>query len=73
MRGLFLVLLCSCATVSTAGMSESCKKDYHACLNSCPEAPRQGAVSSNTVESRNFQTATAACTDACNQQSKKCK
>ena len=33
-----LLMLSSCATLNTAGMSESCRNLYNACLNTCPTA-----------------------------------
>ena len=69
-----LILLSSCATISTAGMSESCKNSYNSCLNACPEAPRQGAISPTAPgPSGNIDPGIAACTARCNEQSTKCK
>ena len=42
MRTVLVVLLSGCATINTAGMSESCKRLYDACLNTCPGAARGG-------------------------------
>ena len=41
MRLGFLALLglCSCATISTAGLSDACKSAYNSCLNGCPDVP----------------------------------
>ena len=69
---LTLWLLCSCATLNTAGMSESCKNAYNACLNACPDAPRQGEVGP-TPSPGNIDIGVAACTATCNDQASKCR
>jgi hypothetical protein len=73
MRTAWLLLLCSCATISTSGMSDSCKNTYNACLNACPEAPRQGAVNPNLPDNHRIDPGIAACTAECNERAKKCK
>jgi hypothetical protein len=75
MRSLWLLLLCSCATVSTSGMSDSCKVAYETCLNNCPSAPRQGEVGappSGPSQAR-IDPSIASCTAACNERANACK
>jgi hypothetical protein len=60
---LLLLLLSSCATLNTVGMSEHCANVHNACLNSCPKS----------APSNQWQIDTASCTDACNRQAKGCR
>jgi hypothetical protein len=71
-----LLLLCSCAALNTMGMSESCKNQYNACLNGCPDAARMGSpepppTAPGTNHDLNPQI--ASCTDACNKAANNCK
>ena len=68
MRTVLVVLLSGCATINTAGMSESCKRLYDACLNTCPGAARGGPPPTS-----NLQIEVAACTNDCNERAKKCQ
>ncbi len=69
MRALLLLLISGCATINTAGMSESCKRLYDACLNTCPGAV-PGVPPPPTTE---LQIDVAACTNDCNERAKKCQ
>jgi hypothetical protein len=69
MRWLLVLGLCGCATLNTAGMSESCKRLYDACLNTCPGASRDG----RPVQGSLTQMEIAACTDRCNEQARRCQ
>jgi len=66
-----LLLVVSCATLNTAGMSEACKRSYDACLNTCPGAQQPGAP--NTRMMSDLQIDVAACTNECNERAKTCK
>ena len=69
-----LLLLTSCATLNTAGMSEACKSAYNACLNGCPDAPRRGGIDSPIAHPEaDLQIDVASCTNACNEKARKCK
>jgi hypothetical protein len=75
MRALAAVLLlCGCATLNTAGMSEHCKTLYNACLNGCPDAARPGNPNPPpTAVQTDINPQIASCTDACNRQARLCK
>lgn len=68
-----VLLLSACATLNTAGMSEACKSAYNACLNGCPDAPRQGALTPTPKPPSDLQIDVAACTNDCNERARKCK
>lgn len=68
MRVALLLMLSGCATIDTAGMNESCRRLYDACLNTCPGAARGGPP-----QLGDLQTGVAACTDDCNERAKKCR
>lgn len=68
MRAILLLLISGCATINTAGMSESCKRLYDACLNTCP-----GAVRGVPPPTSDLQIDVAACTNDCNERAKKCQ
>ncbi len=72
MRALLLLLTSGCATINTAGMSESCKRLYDACLNTCPGAAR-GAPPARPTTGPSFQIEVASCTSDCNERAKKCQ
>lgn len=65
---LLLAVLGGCATLNTAGMSESCRRLYDACLNTCPGATRGGPPPTGDL-----QIEVAACTNDCNERAKKCQ
>lgn len=74
MRIVAALLLCSCATLSTAGMSEHCRLAYNACLNACPDAGRPGnAEPPITAVQADVNPRIASCTYSCNQQASSCK
>ncbi len=74
MRFALLLLLAGCATLNTAGMTEACKSSYNACLNSCPDAPRQGGLDSPIARPpADLQIDVASCTNACNERARNCK
>lgn len=68
--GLLMLVAPGCATLNTAGMSESCRRLYDACLDGCPRAnaPPDGSLAQTA-----WRTDVAACTDQCNQQAKHCQ
>lgn len=69
-----LLLLCSCATLNTAGMSAPCKAAYNSCLNACPDAARPGNPDPPvTAVQDDVNPRIASCTYSCNQQASKCK
>lgn len=78
-RAVILVLvLCSCATLNTAGMSEQCRDLYNACLNRCPQPPRvEGSnlesLSKAPVGGPALDIGTASCTRQCNDDQKSCQ
>ena len=74
MRLATFLLLCSCATISTAGMSEPCKAAYNACLNGCPDAARSGNPNPPpSAIPMTIKPEVASCTDDCNRQARSCK
>jgi hypothetical protein len=74
MRALAALLLCSCATLDTAGMSEHCKAVYNSCLNACPDAARPGNPDPPVTAVRDdLNPRVANCTSACNRQARGCK
>jgi hypothetical protein len=63
-------MLMSCAALNTAGMSDSCRRLYDACLSSCPGvAPGTPPVQPGP----NTQIEIAECTQACNDRAKACR
>ena len=74
MRIIALSLICSCAALNTAGMSEPCKVSYNACLNGCPDAPREGSPTPPpTARTNQVNPGIADCTARCNKQADSCK
>lgn len=73
MRLVFLLAaaLSSCATISTAGMTEHCQRLYNACLNSCPQG--SSVQPAGTMTNGMPQMDVASCTHACNQRARECK
>ncbi|MBL8937689.1 MAG: hypothetical protein JNM69_24210 [Archangium sp.] len=72
MRALLLVLLGGCATLDTSAMSESCRRLYDACLNTCPGAAR-GSLPARPTTGPSFQIDVASCTSDCNDRAKQCR
>ena len=71
---LLLLLLPSCATLNTMGMSESCKRLYDACLNTCPGATAAAqAHPSFRSDKPSSQIEVAACTSDCNDRVRNCR
>jgi hypothetical protein len=64
------LLFASCATLNTAGMSDSCRRLYDACLSACPGA---APGSPPITPGPNLQIEVAACTQACNDRAKQCQ
>ncbi len=66
-RVIVIVLFSSCATLNTMGMTPACRDLYNACLNTCPQAPAAapGQLTDLHID-------TAACTDRCNSEAKRC-
>lgn len=62
-------LMASCATLNTAGMSETCKRLYDACLNTCPGARQADTMSRSSQDHM----AAASCTADCNHKAKNCE
>jgi hypothetical protein len=60
----------ACATLNTAGMSETCRRLYDACLDGCPRAvaPPDGSLAST-----DWRLDTASCTNSCNEQAPRCQ
>lgn len=69
----FLLVLARCATLNTMGMSESCKRLYDACLNTCPGATAAAQVSTGFKANQGWQVDVASCTDDCNGRARDCK
>jgi hypothetical protein len=70
MRPLGLLLLVSCATLDTSGLTESCRRLHDACLSSCPGvAPGSPPLRPGP----NTQSEVAACTQDCNDRAKACR
>lgn len=67
-----MLVLSSCATLNTAGMSEPCRNLYNACLNTCPSASPQ-APPGGTITTQSLQTDVAACTQGCNEKARACQ
>jgi hypothetical protein len=67
MRLTLLLLLASCATLNTAGMSAPCRDLYNACLNTCPTANPRVPPSQSSM-----QIDVAACTNDCNEKARSC-
>ncbi len=67
MRLLLLSLISSCAAINTAGLSESCRNQYDACLNACPGVAR-GSPAPTSITQMEI----AGCTDECNRRARSC-
>lgn len=67
LAGLVALTLSSCATLSTANMTEHCREDYNFCLNGC-----RGPVNLDR-DHPNLDTRTPSCTEQCNQTAKFCR
>ncbi len=74
-RAAFLLsVLSSCATLNTAGMSDSCRNLYNSCLSNCPTADASRRVPPGpSLNSTQPMADVAQCTNRCNEQAKKCE
>ena len=73
-KALLLLALARCATINTTGMSESCKRLYDACLNTCPGAtPAAQTHPAFRSDKPSSQIDVAACTSDCNERGRNCK
>jgi hypothetical protein len=80
-RGAFSIaaaLLCACAPLSTLTMSDRCRDQYNACLDSCRGYDGDGLHMEGPVQTQQTPTwmlraGTASCTDGCSKDSKTCK
>ncbi len=69
--------LAGCATLSTSGMSEPCRNEYNACLDTCQPPPRatnrfpEGPASSKPQDTE-FDFDTPGCVSSCNERAKSC-
>jgi hypothetical protein len=70
--GLVVLGSASCATLNTAGMSETCRNLYNACLNACPN-PSTRAPPGPTITTISPQADVAGCVNDCNERAKKCE
>lgn len=73
-KALLFLGLAGCATLNTMGMSESCKRLYDACLNTCPGATAAAQTHpAFRSDKASWQTDVAACTSDCNERGRNCK
>lgn len=72
-KAILLLALAGCASLNTMGMSESCKRLYDACLNTCPGATKAAQTSSGFRSDPSWQVDVASCTSDCNERGRNCK
>ncbi len=80
----FSLMMLSCATMNTEGMSPQCRDFYNACLNRCPQSSNRVAPGADLGELAKSQGGAiggggtlevdvASCTRKCNDEQKSCK
>jgi hypothetical protein len=75
---LAVALLGACAPLSTLTMSDRCRDQYNACLDSCRGTDGDGLHMEGPVQTQQnpgfmLRSGTASCTDGCSKDSKSCK